>query len=167
MCSIIGIGFQKNHTISDKQMVSKLVTKLLINGMLRGKTATGLCYVSNKEVVIVKNKLNAKNFTETEFYKDSYDNFRNVPVKTFSRKYIYFAVFPFYYSLSLLLTGAHILHSGCLLLSFVLSFYPSYICISAFCNLTVQHIHFCFIFTFTLCILLKRKKSNLELNSEN
>lgn len=71
MCSIIGIGFQKNHTISDKQMVSKLVTKLLINGMLRGKTATGLCYVSNKEVVIVKNKLNAKNFTETEFYKDS------------------------------------------------------------------------------------------------
>ena len=73
MCSIVGIGFQKDHSFISKYTVCKIVTNLLINGMLRGKTATGVCYTSNKEIVIVKNKLDAANFTETDFYKKSLD----------------------------------------------------------------------------------------------
>lgn len=70
MCSIVGIGFQKNHTFFNRQVVNKLITKLLINGMSHGKTATGLCYISNEEIAIVKDRINAEKFTKTEFYKD-------------------------------------------------------------------------------------------------
>lgn len=75
MCSIVGVGFQKDHSFISKYAVSKLITGLLINGMSRGKTATGLCYTSNKEMVLVKNKIDAVNFTDTDFYKKSLDKY--------------------------------------------------------------------------------------------
>jgi glucosamine 6-phosphate synthetase-like amidotransferase/phosphosugar isomerase protein len=75
MCSIVGVGFQKDHAFISKYIISKIVTELLINGMSRGRTATGLCYTSNKEMTIVKNKLQATDFTETDFYKKSLDKY--------------------------------------------------------------------------------------------
>ena len=75
MCSIVGMGFQKNHSFIFKHTIHKLITSLLINGMSRGKTATGLCYTSNKEMTIVKNRIDAAEFTETDFYKKSLDKY--------------------------------------------------------------------------------------------
>ena len=75
MCSIVGVGFQKNHSFISKHATCKLITNLLISGMSRGRTATGLCYTSNKEMVIVKNKLDAADFTDTDFYKKSIDEY--------------------------------------------------------------------------------------------
>ena len=75
MCSIVGIGFQKNHTFFNEALVRRIITRLLINGMSRGRTATGLCYTSNEKVVIVKNKLEAVDFTETEFYKEALEKY--------------------------------------------------------------------------------------------
>lgn len=70
MCSIQGVAFQNKHTVKSKE-ARKIVTKLLINGMQRGRTATGVCYISGREMTIVKNKLDAKRFIDTRFYKDS------------------------------------------------------------------------------------------------
>lgn len=71
MCSIVGMGFQRDHTVYDKRMVHKIIDKLLISGMSRGRTATGLCYTSNEEITIVKNKIEATNFIDTDFYKNA------------------------------------------------------------------------------------------------
>lgn len=75
MCSILGVGFQRNHVVFNKRLVHKLVTKLLIKGMARGTTATGLCYTSSEEIVIVKNKVDATEFTKSELYKDSLEKY--------------------------------------------------------------------------------------------
>ena len=67
----MGIGLQKRHTITDKEIIRKIIKALLTNGMSRGKTATGLCYTSNKEMVIIKDKLDAADFVETDIYKNA------------------------------------------------------------------------------------------------
>lgn len=75
MCSIVGIGFQRNHTVFNEQVIYQLITKLLLSGMSRGGTATGLCFTSNKEMTIIKDKVNAKEFTDTDFYKKSLEKY--------------------------------------------------------------------------------------------
>lgn len=75
MCSIVGIGFQQNHIVFNKSTVYKLITQLLMNGMSRGTTATGLCFTSNKKITIAKNKIKATDFTETKFYKEALDKY--------------------------------------------------------------------------------------------
>lgn len=71
MCSIHGIGFQKGHTVRNENVVRKILTKLLINGMQRGRTATGVCYTTNKNITVIKDKVEAEEFVKADFYRDS------------------------------------------------------------------------------------------------
>lgn len=71
MCSIHGIAFQKGHTVRHEELVHKLITKLMLEGMIRGRTASGLCYTTGRKMTIVKDKMDAAEFVETEFYKES------------------------------------------------------------------------------------------------
>jgi len=71
MCSIHGIAFQKDHTIKHEELVYKLITQLMLNGMQRGRTASGVCYTTGRKMTIVKDKLDATEFVKTKFYKES------------------------------------------------------------------------------------------------
>ena len=77
MCSIQGIAFQKDSIVRNEALVHKIITKLLLNGMVRGRTATGVCYTSAREMVVVKNKLSADVFVETDFYKKTLEKYVN------------------------------------------------------------------------------------------
>lgn len=80
MCSIHGIAFQKGHTTQHaktadpeayEERVRNLITNLMLKGMQRGRTASGICYTSGRKMTIVKDKLDAESFVKTEFYKES------------------------------------------------------------------------------------------------
>lgn len=75
MCSIVGMGFQRGHSIRSKTLVRDLITQLLLKGMIRGTTATGVCYTSTKEMAVVKDKVRATDFTTAEYYKKSLDDY--------------------------------------------------------------------------------------------
>lgn len=71
MCSIHGIAFQKDHIVRHEELVHELITELMLKGMQRGRTASGLCYTSGRKMTIVKDKLDAADLVKTEFYKQS------------------------------------------------------------------------------------------------
>ena len=75
MCSIHGIAFQKDHTVRHEKIVHKLITELMLKGMQRGMTASGVCYTTGRKMTIVKDKLDAAKFVKTKFYKESLEKY--------------------------------------------------------------------------------------------
>lgn len=66
MCSICGIAFQKDNKVYDSMMVRRILSNLLINCQVRGSKATGVAFVNDANIVVVKNNMSAKKFVETK-----------------------------------------------------------------------------------------------------
>lgn len=69
MCSICGIAFQKNNTITDSMITHKILQNLLINCQVRGRSATGIAIVNGERIVVVKNNIVAEKFVKTIEFK--------------------------------------------------------------------------------------------------
>lgn len=62
MCSIFGISFQNGCTLQKAEMVRYILRGLLIESQARGSDATGVAFISKKNIAILKNDVNAKMF---------------------------------------------------------------------------------------------------------
>lgn len=64
MCAIFGLGFMRGHEIRNTSLIKGLVRSLFSENMIRGRTASGLAYVSYRGIKVIK-----KNVQATEFIK--------------------------------------------------------------------------------------------------
>jgi glucosamine 6-phosphate synthetase-like amidotransferase/phosphosugar isomerase protein len=69
MCSILGFGFQKGHSILKDEPIWEALSKLFICSQMRGRTSTGAAFVNRKDVVVVKAMMSADKFVMSEEYK--------------------------------------------------------------------------------------------------
>lgn len=82
MCSIIGMGFVKGHTM-ESETVKTIVKDLMIAGMSRGRDASGVAFTTLNNVSVVKKNVSAREFLDLPEYKDAADNnikFDNSPL---------------------------------------------------------------------------------------
>jgi glucosamine 6-phosphate synthetase-like amidotransferase/phosphosugar isomerase protein len=69
MCCILGMAFQNGNNINNSDQMIEIATRLLSVGQSRGTTATGVAFVTPKEVSVLKHNVPAKNFVLEEIYK--------------------------------------------------------------------------------------------------
>lgn len=69
MCSILGFGFQKGHSIQKDEPIWEALSKLFVCSQMRGRTSTGAAFVNRKDVVVVKSMMPAERFVMSEEYK--------------------------------------------------------------------------------------------------
>jgi glucosamine 6-phosphate synthetase-like amidotransferase/phosphosugar isomerase protein len=62
MCSILGIGFLKGHKLDDSQTVQEVLRGLFMACQPLGERATGVAFVNEKEINVIKHWLMASNF---------------------------------------------------------------------------------------------------------
>jgi len=71
MCAIFGVGFQRGCKICNNEMVREIIRNLFLENMVRGRTASGLAYVSGKEIQVIKKNTAACDFIQLPDYKKS------------------------------------------------------------------------------------------------
>jgi len=74
MCSIQGMGFMKGHSAKSDD-VKAVVKSLFVEGMSRGRDASGVAFTNPDNVVVVKKNVDAKRFIELPEYNDAADNY--------------------------------------------------------------------------------------------
>lgn len=84
MCAIFGINFMNGCNIGNKELVKQLLEKLLIVSSPRGRRATGVAFISNKEVTVVKDNVEADEFIDLKEYNEACKKYIN-PAKEISR----------------------------------------------------------------------------------
>jgi glucosamine 6-phosphate synthetase-like amidotransferase/phosphosugar isomerase protein len=68
MCGILGMAFQRGHTMKDSGEVKDILHKLFVESEVRGGTATGCSFVDLHDAMIIKHHIRAKRFIETDYY---------------------------------------------------------------------------------------------------
>jgi len=71
MCAIFGLGLLRGHKITSDEHIKSLVRALFINNMERGRTASGLAYVSSDTISVIKKNVSANNFINLPEYTDA------------------------------------------------------------------------------------------------
>lgn len=69
MCAIFGIGFLKGCKISNEKMIKLILRNLFAVAQERGQDASGVAFVSDKEISVVKNNVSGGEFIHTDYYK--------------------------------------------------------------------------------------------------
>jgi len=82
MCAIFGLGFLNGHVMKDNNIIRNIVRGLFLESMARGRTASGLAYVSPNNIKVIKSDLAAKTFINIPEYDMAEKNYMN-----FSNKY--------------------------------------------------------------------------------
>ncbi len=70
MCGILGMAFQKGHTMRSNEEVSEIYKRLLVESNARGSDATGTVFISLLNAMVIKHHMPARKFVETDYYKD-------------------------------------------------------------------------------------------------
>lgn len=78
MCSILGLGFQRGNSITKNDPVWEALSKLFVCSQLRGRTTTGAAFVNRKDIVVVKAKMPAEKFVQSEEYKAGLQKYLNL-----------------------------------------------------------------------------------------
>ena len=68
MCAIFGLGFMNGHKMRNSQLIQNYVRALFLQNMARGRTASGLAYVSNSGIKVIKKDTFAKTFISLPEY---------------------------------------------------------------------------------------------------
>jgi glucosamine 6-phosphate synthetase-like amidotransferase/phosphosugar isomerase protein len=72
MCGIFGLGFMRGNSIKDAESVRNIIRSLFTENMARGRTASGLAYVSYEGIKVIKKNvpadvlINLPEYRETE-----------------------------------------------------------------------------------------------------
>lgn len=78
MCSILGFGFQFGNKLKNDRRIQEALTKLFINSQSRGRTSTGAAFINRKDAVVIKHKMSADRFVQTEEFKQSLSKYVSV-----------------------------------------------------------------------------------------
>lgn len=70
MCAIFGIGFQFNNKIGGSEVARKIMRNLFVENMTRGRTASGIAYVKENEILVLKDAVRAEEFIKSEDYAE-------------------------------------------------------------------------------------------------
>ena len=62
MCAIFGLGFLSGSSFKDSKRIRSIVRKLFIYNQDRGRTASGIAYVSSGEIKVLKTDVGADEF---------------------------------------------------------------------------------------------------------
>ena len=68
MCAIFGLGFLHGHTMRNGSLIQNLIRALFIQNMVRGRTASGLAYVSYDGIKVIKKNVPAQTFINLPEY---------------------------------------------------------------------------------------------------
>lgn len=71
MCAIFGLGFMRGHEIQsgDEKLIQELIRSLFSENMARGRTASGMAYVSYRGIKVIKKDIYATEFINLPEYK--------------------------------------------------------------------------------------------------
>ncbi len=68
MCGILGMAFQKGHSMRNPQLVQLILRRLLIASRARGSDATGVAFINMNKATVIKQHIPATDFVDTKFY---------------------------------------------------------------------------------------------------
>ena len=85
MCAIFGIGFMNESTVDNKEPVKRLLERLLLASAPRGRRATGVAFVSDKEIAVLKSDVEADKFVDLKEYNEACEKYIN-PCKALGRE---------------------------------------------------------------------------------
>lgn len=71
MCAIFGIGIINGCTITDNNLIGKLLAGLLKSGQSRGRDASGIAIASRSKITILKRDLTADAFTSINAFNNA------------------------------------------------------------------------------------------------
>ena len=69
MCGILGMAFQKGHTMKDSEEVQEIWRRLLVESNVRGSNATGCAFINLHEAMVIKHNIPSRRFVDTNYYK--------------------------------------------------------------------------------------------------
>lgn len=81
MCAIFGVGFQRGHSLRDNAAAKKLVRNLFLENESRGRTSSGLAYVSPERISVIKKDVRATEFITLPEYRSAEDLYINLEKK--------------------------------------------------------------------------------------
>jgi glucosamine 6-phosphate synthetase-like amidotransferase/phosphosugar isomerase protein len=70
MCAIFGVGFQFNTKIGGSTVARKIIRNLFVENMMRGRTASGIAYVRQDEITVLKDAVQGDKFIDSANYTD-------------------------------------------------------------------------------------------------
>jgi len=73
MCGILGMAFQKGHSMNDGDEVKEILKRLLVESEARGSHATGCAFVDLSTAMVIKHNIPSKRFVDTDYYKNAVD----------------------------------------------------------------------------------------------
>jgi glucosamine 6-phosphate synthetase-like amidotransferase/phosphosugar isomerase protein len=68
MCAIFGLGFMNGHKMRNSSLIQNFVRALFLQNMSRGRTASGLAYVSCSGIKVIKKDIQAVRFINLPEY---------------------------------------------------------------------------------------------------
>ena len=72
MCAIFGLGFQRGCILNPKD-VKQTILKLATNCQASGRDATGIAFVTENKVTVVKHNVPAAKFIKTKEFHKAFD----------------------------------------------------------------------------------------------
>ena len=81
MCAIFGIGFQRGHSLRDNAAAKKLLRNMFLENERRGRTSSGLAYVSPYKISVIKKDVKASDFIFLPEYRAAEDEYINLERK--------------------------------------------------------------------------------------
>jgi len=71
MCGIFGIAFLQGHKVYNFKIIRVLLRKLLEESKVRGSDATGVAFVTDSDISVIKHNIDASKFIKSNFYKEA------------------------------------------------------------------------------------------------
>ena len=75
MCGIFGLGFMRGNSIKDTGSINDIIRSLFTENMARGRTASGLAYVSYEGIKVIKKNVPASVLINLPEYKETENEF--------------------------------------------------------------------------------------------
>lgn len=78
MCGILGISFQNECTMGNTELVKYLLRGLLAESQVRGSDATGVAFVSEENVAVLKNDVGARELLADDAFGTACEEYINL-----------------------------------------------------------------------------------------
>ena len=91
MCGIAGMVFLSGSRVRDSEVTKAILRNLLIESMVRGRSATGVAFVSHSKASVVKHNIDARDFIRSDFYAEAEKKFIDGDDKAFGKPNIILA----------------------------------------------------------------------------
>lgn len=77
MCSILGISFQNGCTMHETEIIKHTLKNLFANSQIRGTDATGVAFILQKDIIVLKNNVGARKFLADSIFDSTYAKYTN------------------------------------------------------------------------------------------